>query len=71
MAKNYDTMGGRALDDAQKSGKNTVFALAPAERGRWEAALRPIVEEWRAKHPNGSTLLSALDEEVKKMRPAP
>lgn len=68
MAKNYDTMGGRALEDAQKSDKNAVVELTPAERTRWAAALRPIVESWKAKHPNGSALLAALDEEVKKIR---
>ncbi|MDX1374110.1 MAG: TRAP transporter substrate-binding protein [Burkholderiales bacterium] len=68
MAQNYDTMGGRALEAAQKSGTNAVIDLMPAERKRWDAALRPIVEAWKAKHPNGPALLVALEEEVKKIR---
>ena len=68
LAKNYDAMGARALGAAQKSGKNTIVDLTPAERKRWEAALRPIVESWKAKHANGPALLVALEEEVKKIR---
>lgn len=68
MADNYDTMGGIALDAARKSGKNVIVTLTPAEQKRWEAALRPIVDTWRAKHPNGPALLAALEEEVKKIR---
>jgi len=68
MSSNYDTMGGRALADAQKSGKNTVIELAAPERKRWSAALAPIVEEWKKAHPNGPALLTALEEEVKGLR---
>jgi len=68
MAKNYDIMGDKALEAAQKSGKNSVIALTPAERKRWEAALSPIVERWRASHANGAALLAALQEELKVVR---
>jgi TRAP-type C4-dicarboxylate transport system substrate-binding protein len=68
LAKNYNAMGGRALAAAEKTGTNVVVELSAPERKRWEAALRPIVEDWKAKHDNGPKLLAALEEEVKKIR---
>jgi TRAP-type C4-dicarboxylate transport system substrate-binding protein len=68
MSKNYDVMGGKALEAAQQTGKNKVIELAPAERKRWEAALQPIVDAWRASHPGGPALLAALQEEIGAVR---
>ena len=67
MAANYDTMGGKALADAKASGKNTVVEMAADDRARWEKALMPVVEKWKASHPNGDKLFAALQEEQKKM----
>jgi len=58
----------KALEEAQKSGKNQVIELAPAERKRWESALQPIVDGWRSAHPGGAALLAALQEELKTVR---
>ncbi|MCW5749779.1 MAG: TRAP transporter substrate-binding protein [Alphaproteobacteria bacterium] len=68
MAENYDTMGGIALKDAKGTGRNTVVELTPEDRARWEKALLPIVDKWKASHPNGEKLFAALQEELKKLR---
>jgi len=68
MSANYDKIGARSLDAAQKSDKNTVIDVADEQSQRYQTALQPIIDDWMASHPNASALMAALKEEAGKIR---
>ena len=68
MAENYNIVGDQARDAAAASGRNTTVELSADERGRWEERLTPIIDDWKTKHPNGSALFAAMEEELAKVR---
>lgn len=49
-AKAYEDRGAEALDGVKKDGKSEVVMLPAAERARWQAALRPLIDKIAAEH---------------------
>ncbi|NQV54725.1 MAG: TRAP transporter substrate-binding protein [Rhodospirillales bacterium] len=51
----------------KRAGHNFVFP-SDAELGKWDAVMRPVVDDWAKKSPKNKVLLAALKEELAKYR---
>jgi TRAP-type C4-dicarboxylate transport system substrate-binding protein len=41
-----------------------IYKLSPEEKAKWDAKLRPLIEEYVAQTPNGATILAAYRKEI-------
>jgi TRAP-type C4-dicarboxylate transport system substrate-binding protein len=53
---------------AAKARGNEIVHLAPEESARWQARMKPLIDEWVAATPNGAAVLAAAREEIGKIR---
>lgn len=58
----------RLLATWAKDPKHTVVRLSPAEEAKWQATLKPVVDNWVKVHPNGEKLLADLKKELAAIR---
>ncbi len=53
---------------ARKTKGHTFIDLNVAAKKKWDATVNPVINQWVGKHPKGKVLLSALREELAKIR---
>lgn len=51
-----------------KDPTHSVVRLSAADEAKWQATLKPVVDGWVGKHPNGVKLLTSLRSELAKIR---
>ena len=57
------------LEARTRKNKEHVFVdLDAAAREKWEATLKPVIDDWVNKHPKGKVLLQALKKEIANVR---
>jgi len=68
FGKMSDERNAELVELWKKDPKRTVTIPDAAETARWDAKMKPIVDNWVKSHPNGDKLLAALKEELAKIR---
>jgi len=59
---------GKRLETTKKMAGHTIVIPSPEVQANWDAALKPVVDNWVQKHPKGRKLYAAALAEIKAIR---
>ncbi|HER62753.1 MAG TPA: hypothetical protein ENO11_02100, partial [Desulfobacteraceae bacterium] len=57
----------RILEKYKNDPKHKFYSPTPAEMEQWEALMRPVIDTWKAEHPNAENLLNTYMSEINKI----